>query len=493
MPASRCSTTTTTAISTSFSCRAMRSIGVRPAPGIERGRHEPSVSQRSHDRRGRPPLAALHRRHRARRRRPARLRHGRGRRRLRQRRPPRSLRHRVRPRHALSQQRRRHLHRRDRGRRRSATRTGARAPPSSTTTATAISICSSPTTSTSRSPPISSAPTRSARAITAARAPIARCPIGSTATTATAGSPTSRETAGISKADGAGLGVATGDYNGDGWLDLYVANDATPNQLWINRHDGTFADEGLLSGSALNAQGNPEGQHGHRVGRLRSRRRRGSVRHEHRRRDVRAVHQRRSRQPSRMPGRDGGWRRRPRRSPDSAPNWFDYDNDGWLDLFVANGAVNVIEAQRGQPSPFRMKNQLFRNTGSAAVRGDQRQRAVPAFARAEIGRGAAFGDIDNDGDVDIVVTNNDGPVRLLLNQAGSPKNHWLQVRARQRPAATVSGLARGLASSAPAVPRSGAASDRRQLSVGVRHARALRPGLVPGDGIRCRAVARRAA
>ena len=70
------------------------------------------------------------------------------------------------------------------------------------------------------------------------------------------------EAAGISTADGNGLGVAVGDYNADGWLDLYVANDATANQLWINRRDGTFADEGLLSGSALNAAGNPEGSMG---------------------------------------------------------------------------------------------------------------------------------------------------------------------------------------------------------------------------------------
>ena len=61
---------------------------------------------------------------------------------------------------------------------------------------------------------------------------------------------------------GAGLGVATGDYNEDGWPDLYVANDATPNQLWINQRNGTFADEGLLSGAALNASGNPEGSMG---------------------------------------------------------------------------------------------------------------------------------------------------------------------------------------------------------------------------------------
>ncbi len=70
------------------------------------------------------------------------------------------------------------------------------------------------------------------------------------------------EASGITKADGAGLGVSTGDYNGDGWLDLYVANDATPNQLWTNQKDGTFIDEGPLAGVALNAAGNPEGSMG---------------------------------------------------------------------------------------------------------------------------------------------------------------------------------------------------------------------------------------
>ena len=70
------------------------------------------------------------------------------------------------------------------------------------------------------------------------------------------------DAAGITKADGAGLGVSVGDYNGDGWLDLYVANDATPNQLWINQKNGTFVDDGLLSGTALNAAGNPEGSMG---------------------------------------------------------------------------------------------------------------------------------------------------------------------------------------------------------------------------------------
>jgi hypothetical protein len=113
-------------------------------------------------------------------------------------------------------------------------------------------------------------------------------------------------------------------------------------------------------------------------------------------------------------------------------NFFDYDNDGWLDLFVANGGVNIVEALRGQLLPYRMKNQLFHNTGAGRFE-ETSAAGGPAFARAEISRGAAFGDIDNDGNVDVVVTNNNGPVRLLLNNARQvgARNHWLQVRVAQ--------------------------------------------------------------
>jgi len=236
------------------------------------------------------------------------------------------------------------------------------------------------------------------------------------------------EIAGISMADGAGLGVATGDYNGDGWLDLYVANDATPNQLWINQRNGTFKDEGLLSGSALNAAGNPEGSMGIASGDF----------------DldgdedlfvtnivgetfVLYVNDGRG-------NFDDARTKVGLAAPTAAftgfgTDWFDYDNDGWLDLFISNGAVNIVEAQRGEKFPFRMRNQLFRNTGTRKFE-ETSKAGGPAFDRAEISRGAAFGDLDNDGDTDVVVTNNNGPVRLLLNQVGA-RNHWLQLRLEQ--------------------------------------------------------------
>jgi hypothetical protein len=109
--------------------------------------------------------------------------------------------------------------------------------------------------------------------------------------------------------------------------------------------------------------------------------------------------------------------------------WFDYDNDGHLDLFVANGAVNRVESLRGSPYPFGQINQLFHNEGFGKKFREVTGVAGPALALSEVSRGAAFGDIDNDGAIDIVVANNNGPARLLLNQNRSLNhNHWLVVR-----------------------------------------------------------------
>jgi enediyne biosynthesis protein E4 len=238
------------------------------------------------------------------------------------------------------------------------------------------------------------------------------------------------EASGIARTYGAGLGVSVGDYNGDGWLDLFVANDATPNQLWINQKNGTFEDRGLLSGTAVNAAGNPEGSMGiasddydndgdedlfvtNLIG------------------ESHALYV-----------NDGRGNFEDARGPSGmvaavsaytafGTKWFDYDLDGKLDLFIANGAVNIVEALRGQPFPFHQIDQLFKQ-GDGGNFAEMTASAGPAFKLSEVGRGGAFGDVDNDGDVDVLVTNNNGPVRLLLNDAGGRGGHWLSVRLDQR-------------------------------------------------------------
>ncbi|MPY88450.1 MAG: hypothetical protein GEU99_11045 [Luteitalea sp.] len=237
------------------------------------------------------------------------------------------------------------------------------------------------------------------------------------------------ESSAVARAFGRGLGVVTGDYTGDGWIDVYVANDASPNQLWINSRDGTFEDVGLLSGTAVSGDGRPEGSMGIASGDYD-----GDG-------DEDLLVSNLTAETFVLYANDGQGNFEDRRraaglaTPTASMtgfgiDWFDYDHDGRLDLFVANGAVNIISAQRGQPQPFRQRNQLFHNEGQGALE-EVTAPAGAALALIEVSRGAAFGDIDNDGDVDVLVTNNGGPARLLLNDA-SGNRHWLSVRLDNR-------------------------------------------------------------
>jgi hypothetical protein len=108
--------------------------------------------------------------------------------------------------------------------------------------------------------------------------------------------------------------------------------------------------------------------------------------------------------------------------------FLDYDNDGWLDLVVVNGAVRHLsgQVQKGEPYPLKQRSQLFHNDRRGKFV-DVTGRAGPAFAPLQVARGVAAGDLDNDGDIDIVVFNNSGPVRVLMNEV-SPRGHWVGAR-----------------------------------------------------------------
>lgn len=106
--------------------------------------------------------------------------------------------------------------------------------------------------------------------------------------------------------------------------------------------------------------------------------------------------------------------------------WVDIDNDGWLDVLVVNGAIEAIEGHPDERFPYGEPNLLFHNLGDGRFE-DITDRAGPAFSLLEVSRGAAFGDLDNDGDTDVVVSNNSGPVRLLINEVGN-RSHWLGLR-----------------------------------------------------------------
>lgn len=231
---------------------------------------------------------------------------------------------------------------------------------------------------------------------------------------------------GISVAVGSGLGVLAADFDGDELPDYYVANDGRANQLWHNLGEGHFRNTGLMSGTAYNAHGNTEASMGVTAGDFDGD---GDE-------DLFMTHL--AGETNTLYQNDGSGnfldvtdRLKLGRGSLSytgfGSKWFDYDNDGRLDLFIANGAVAIVEEQVGiSDYPYAQRNQLFHNHRDGYFE-ETTQLAGPAMQLSEVSRGAAFGDIDNDGDIDILVTNNNGPVRLLLNEVGN-KNDWLTLK-----------------------------------------------------------------
>src|SRR5712691_3154434 len=233
--------------------------------------------------------------------------------------------------------------------------------------------------------------------------------------------------AGLAREFGPTLGVSTADFNGDGWIDIYVANDEQQNQLWINQHDGTFKNTALLSGTALSVEGEAKSSMGVDAGDFDNDG------------DEDLFVAELTGQGADLFVNDGSGlftdqsaasRLRAGALPSTGfgTAWIDVDNDGWLDLLTVNGAVTAIEelVRRHDPFPLHQRKQLFRNLGDGQFE-DVSARVGAVFQVSSTGRGAAFGDIDNDGDTDVVVASNNGPVQLLVNQIGQ-RHHWIGLR-----------------------------------------------------------------
>jgi len=215
-----------------------------------------------------------------------------------------------------------------------------------------------------------------------------------------------------------GLGVIWGDYDNDGWPDLYVANDSGPNYLYHNKHDGTFEDVGMLSGAAVSADGLEQGSMGVDW---------GDYLHEGRLSIFVTNFTEQADVLYRNLGAQGfsdvSWPAKLAKPTYNPVGWgtgfFDMDNDGWLDLFIANGHVYPqMDMVPGAPR-YREPMLLFRNNRDGTF---EDVSGVLASIPDQSRRGAAFGDINNDGNVDIVIMSTDGPPTLLLNQGGN-SNH----------------------------------------------------------------------
>lgn len=225
------------------------------------------------------------------------------------------------------------------------------------------------------------------------------------------------EEAGLRTVYGNGLGVVFGDFNLDGATDIYVANDGSPNQLWIQKEKLRFTDEAVAMGCAVNMMGVSEAGMGVQAADVDVD---GDL-------DLFMTHIRNETN-TWYRNDDGiftdatvttGLARASRDATGFGMGYFDFDNDGILDLYIANGGVIRTENRTDGSDPYAEPDQLFR--------GQKDYRFKEVFPKggwnqqtSYTGRGAAFGDLDLDGDIDVLVVNCDGPAKLLINDCQTP-------------------------------------------------------------------------
>ena len=231
--------------------------------------------------------------------------------------------------------------------------------------------------------------------------------------------------AGVGDPTSKALGVTILDYNGDGWPDIFVSNDTQPNKLYRNNRNGTFTEEGMTAGVAFGEDGVARGAMG-----------------------VDAADYDRSGRPHLLVGNFSNQMLGLYHNEgnglfvDEAPRstvgrasllslafgvfFFDYDLDGYPDIFAANGHIDE-EINRVQPKVhFQQSPLLFRNVGHGQFE-NVSGRMGADFERPIVARGAAYADFDHDGDLDVIINTNNGPAYLLRNDGGN-RNHWLNIR-----------------------------------------------------------------
>ncbi len=240
------------------------------------------------------------------------------------------------------------------------------------------------------------------------------------------------EKSGITSVSAAGLGVICEDFNEDGWIDIYVANDAFANNLWINQQDGTFSDDALLLGCSLNLHGHAEGSMGIIAADFDNDT------------DVDLFMTHLNEESNTFYVNQGNQLGFIDMTIGSGLGWssvgltgfgtvaFDVEHDGDLDIAVVNGRVMFSDPVSGVTmnppwDKIAEPNLFYINDGNGKFLAAD-DRAEVFCKPIEITRGLAVGDIDKDGDLDMLITNIEGPARLYRNDA--PQNqHWLMIRA----------------------------------------------------------------
>ena len=224
---------------------------------------------------------------------------------------------------------------------------------------------------------------------------------------------------------GKGLGVIATDFSNDGEPDLYVANDTTPNFLFYNNGNGTFTEIGLFSGCAYSFDGIAQASMGVDAGDFN---RDGFL-------DIFVINFSQETNALYQNNGDGTFTdviydvnlgKESYIFLGFGTGFFDYDNDGWLDLYIANGHISDNIEQITNVVTYAQRDQLFRNNRNGTYT-EMSLSTGDYFQYEGVGRAAIFGDYDNDGDLDIAVTESNGPAHLLRNDGGNRQN-WLRIK-----------------------------------------------------------------